>query len=215
MIKFNRTTYFDTVRESPFGGSLSQEQVDGQNTILGFWEKGPGVLGTDLRWLAYELATTKHETASTMLPIEEYGKGAGQPYGVQDPETKQTYYGRGFVQLTWRENYARATLELGLVGENDLELHADRALDPVIAAQVMHQGMVEGWFRKGQTLERYFNKTVNDPYNAREIINGDKSRIPEWSNGVSIGRLISNYHDLFLSALEEAAATPTTNPLIV
>ena len=41
-----------------------------------------------------------------MQPIEEYGKGAGHP--CADPETGQTCYGRGYVQLTWRDNYERA-----------------------------------------------------------------------------------------------------------
>jgi len=35
-----------------------------------------------------------------MQPIEEYGKGKGMKYGSPDPETGQTYYGRGFVQTT-------------------------------------------------------------------------------------------------------------------
>src|SRR5262245_40113966 len=99
---FNRQTYFDIVREEPFNGSLTQQQVDGQNIILDYWESyAPGVGWVDLRWLAYMLATTYHECAGTMWPIEEYGKGKGQSYGVPDSTTGQTYYGRGFVQLTW------------------------------------------------------------------------------------------------------------------
>ena len=82
-----------------------------------------------------------------MWPIEEYGKGKGHPYGEQDPTTKQTYYGRGFVQLTWRDNYAKATKKLGLTGANDLEWHAAQALDPIIASDIMYAGMIEGWFR--------------------------------------------------------------------
>ena len=31
----------------------------------------------DIRWLAYMMATAKHEVANTWQPIEEYGKGAG------------------------------------------------------------------------------------------------------------------------------------------
>lgn len=91
---FSREIYFDHVRKNPFGGKLTQEQVNGQNFILAAWEKDtPSV---DLRHLAYALATAMHETASTMLPISEYGKGKGHPYGKEDPETHQVYYGRGF-----------------------------------------------------------------------------------------------------------------------
>ncbi|TOE35570.1 hypothetical protein CGJ43_25525, partial [Vibrio parahaemolyticus] len=61
-----------------------------------------------LQYLAYVLATTYHETGHTMKPIEEWGKGQGRPYGEPDPETGQTYYGRGYVQLTWLANYIKA-----------------------------------------------------------------------------------------------------------
>src|SRR4051794_28194747 len=101
------------------------------NYILDTWKDAPP--SDDLRWLAYALATTFHETAATMLPIAEYGYGAGRPYGVSDFETDQTYYGRGFVQLTWRDNYARADRELDLFADGSLEWHADNALEPPIA----------------------------------------------------------------------------------
>jgi len=208
MIQFDRKIYFDSVRPSLFSGTLSQQQVDGQNAILADWE------GTywenDLRWLAYALATTLHETASTMWPIEEYGSPAcgGADYAKEDPETKQRYYGRGFVQLTWRANYATADSKLGLTGGKSMEWDASQALDPFNAGHVMFRGMIEGWFRsdsKGkQTLARYFSGTVDDPYGAREIINGDKSKVPSWSNGVSIGYLIKGYHEKFLTALKSS-----------
>jgi len=205
---FDRTTYFDEVRASLFGGHLTQGQVNGQEAILTRWETEPP--SDDLRHLAYCLATTKHETANEMMPIEEYGKGSGQPYGKEDPETHQAYYGRGFCQLTWRDNYRRATIELELTGDDDLEWHANRALDPIIAAEVMFIGMMEGWFRthddgKPETLARYFNPERDDAYNARDIVNGDKTVIPSWSGGVSIGHLIAEYHRHFLAALQMAA----------
>jgi hypothetical protein len=204
-MSFDRKKYFDSVRASLFSGGLSQRQVDGQEAILGQWERGAGIVHPDLRHLAYPLSTTYHETSKEMWPIEEYGKGSGQPYGKQDPETKQTYYGRGYVQLTWRDNYRRATDELGLTGEYDLEWNAAKALDPQIAADVMFRGMEEGWFRTSgtpNTLSKYFNPNVDDAYTAREIINGDKHIVPSWSNGVSIGNLCKGYHQKFLTALQ-------------
>jgi len=212
---FDRTAYFDSVRASLFAGNLSQQQVDGQNDIIDVWETLPARfpdLKLDVRWLAYMLATTYHETSQEMWPIEEYGKGSGMSYGKPDPETGQTYYGRGYVQLTWKDNYARATTELELTGLDDLVWHAANALDPVIAAKVMYRGMYRGWFRsdsKGpQTLPRYFSDTVDDAYTAREIINGDKATVPSWSYGESIGILIAGYHQKFLSALDAASTGP-------
>lgn len=208
-MQFERSIYFDAVRRSLFPKGMKQQQVDGQEYILAQWEKR--YPDGDPRHLAYMLATTKHETANTMWPVEEYGKGKGRSYGVADPHTGQTYYGRGFVQLTWRENYARASQELGLTGENDLVLHPNVALVPEVAADIMFAGMTEGWFRTGadgkpQTLARYFNGTRHDAYGAREIINGDKTSIPNWSGGVSIGRVIAGYHEHFLAALIAASA---------
>lgn len=207
---FNRTVFFDSVRDSLFHGGMSQSQVDGMNAILSAWEVEPW--SDDPRWLAYCLATTFHETSQEMQPIEEYGKGEGMSYGNPDPETGETYYGRGYVQLTWKDNYQRATDELGLSGPDDLVWHPERALNPTIAADTMFIGMVEGWFRSDdngrETLERYFNPDVNDPYGAREIINGDKTKVPSWSGGVSIGNLIKGYHNDFLAALDAAALAP-------
>lgn len=213
---FDRTKYFDSVRASLFSGTLTQQQVDGQNAILADWEGSYSA--NDLRWLAYPLATTMHETASTMWPIEEYGKGAGMDYGKKDPETGQTYYGRGYVQLTWRDNYANASQKLGFApkSESDFEWTASNALDPFLAGHVMFRGMIEGWFRsdsKGrQTLARYFNDKTDDAYTAREIINGDKATVPGWSSGVSIGNLIKGYHGKFLAALKASQVQPSPGP---
>lgn len=207
-MKFDRKIYFDAVRKSLFSDGMTQQQVDGQNYILTQWEaKAPS---DDLRHLAYMLATTKHETAHTMWPIEEFGKGRGKQYGARDPETGQTYYGRGLVQLTWRENYKRASEKLGLTGENDLEWHPNVALVPEVAADIMFVGMSEGWFRTGsdgkpQTLDRYFNATRHDAYGAREIINGDKK---------TNGRLIAGYHDKFLTALIAAKEDDSPVPAV-
>ena len=37
----NRKIYFDNVRIMPFGGVMTQQQVDGQNIILDRWEFDP------------------------------------------------------------------------------------------------------------------------------------------------------------------------------
>lgn len=202
-IHFDRETYFNAVRGPLFGGSMTEGQVIGQEALLLAWETNP--LSDDLRHLAYCLATTKHETANEMLPIEEYGKGKGHEYGLPDPDTGQTYYGRGYVQLTWADNYLNASTELHLIGDDDIYQHADRALDPKIAADVMFRGCMEGWFRPPNNLPKFFSDVANDAYGCREVVNGDKHIIPSWSNGVSIGKLIAGYHDHFLAALHKSA----------
>jgi putative chitinase len=213
---FNRTVFFDCVRVAPFGGFLSQDQVDGMEALLVTWEES--YPDEDLRHLAYPLATTKHETANTMQPIAEYGKGEGKPYGVEDSVTHQIYYGRGFCQLTWVDNYIRADAELDLTGERSCYWHADNALELDIASRILFRGMMEGWFRthedgEPETLARYFSETRDDPFNAREIINGDRNYSSSVS-GKTIGELIADYHDAFHDALVAAhnAYVPKAEP---
>jgi hypothetical protein len=160
----DRKKFYDHVRQNPFGGTMTQRQVDGCNFILDQWEQR--YPNGDMRWLAYCLATCKWETGHTMQPVEEWGHGAGHPYGVRDPKTGQIYDGRGDVQLTWEQNYEKMGVLLGL----DLVNHPELALNPKIAADIMFIGMEQGLFT-GVGLSRYFND-MEDPVNARRIING-------------------------------------------
>ena len=210
MLRFDREIFFNSVRPTLFSDSLSQQQVDGMNAILAVFEARALLGGSrDLRHLAYPLSTTYHECSQAMWPIEEYGKGEGMAYGQPAGPYDEIYYGRGLVQLTWWENYVKARNELHLSGENDLERYPQRALDPFIAAAIMFRGMTAGWFRTAddgdpENLERYFSDVNDDAFEAREIINGDKNKVPSWSNGKSIGQLCVDYHEKFLAALEEA-----------
>lgn len=179
----NRDTFFAKARVHPFGGRFTQAQVDGLNAILDGWEKR--YPDGDKRWLAYILATTKWETDSTMRPIEEYGRGAGRSYGRPDPSTGQTYYGRGYVQLTWKDNYDKLSRLL----EVDLVNHPELALDPKIAADIMFMGMERGLFT-GLGLKYFFNGTHDDPVGARKII-----------NGTDRAEQIASIHRAFLEAL--------------
>lgn len=131
---------------------------------------------TDVRWAAYLLATVKHECADTWLPIEEYDKGAGQLYGAPVQVTApdgtaytNTYYGRGYVQLTWRLNYDRMGDAIGL--GNGLVLHPEHALEPVTAYRIASHGMRHGSFT-GKGFQDYIHDNACDYVNARRIING-------------------------------------------
>jgi hypothetical protein len=205
MMRFKRDVYFDAVRGPLFSGIMNQEQVDGQEYILSMWEKY--VNGHDLRWLAYFLATALHETAATMQPVAEYGKGSGQPYGEPVAETGEAYYGRGYVQLTWDDNYKRADSEFDWHDEESCYLHPDRQLQGPIAARTGYRGMMNAWFRSGKQFDVFFNADKDDPYHARDIINGDMDMKPSWGGGQTYGQIIADYHHNFLSALEASATT--------
>src|SRR5258708_1670261 len=98
--RVDRSGFFPRIRATVFRGFMNQSQVDGLNFLLDEWDGEP----SDRSFLAYMLATVFHETDATMQPIAEYGKGHGQPYGIVQPNG-QRYYGRGYVQLTWPNNY--------------------------------------------------------------------------------------------------------------
>ena len=153
----DKAVFFNVVRHAPFPNKLAQSQVDGMNAILDEWEKR-GL--DDKRWLAYILATTYHETAFTMQPIEEIGRGAGRAYGHTH------FYGRGFVQLTWEKNYQTMSNRLQV----DLVSHPEKALNLKIATQILFEGMIDGLFT-GKSLRHYFGED-SDWYNARKVING-------------------------------------------
>lgn len=127
----------------------------------------------DRRWVAYLLATIRHETAFTFAPIEEIGHGAGLPYGAPDAHTGLVYYGRGYVQLTWWGNYQHFGDVLGV----DLQRNPALALDPATSYRIASLGMRRGMFT-GVGLGRYINDQGCDYMNARRVINGtDKAEL--------------------------------------
>lgn len=148
--------------------------AEGFSTLISALSTDPDI--SDIRWAAYMLATVQHECANRWQPIEEYGKGAGRPYGVpvrvQDVNGityTNTYYGRGFVQLTWKLNYDKVGQAIGM--EHGLVLHPEHALEPQTAYRIMSYGMRAGAFT-GKKLSDYINDQQSDYLNARRIING-------------------------------------------
>lgn len=195
----DRKAFYDKIRNDLFH-VLTQNHVDGTNALLDEWEKDRAA--EDVRWLGYVLATAYHETAKTMQPIEEYGRGKGRPYGVSnqitDSVSQVAYYGRGYCQLTWKKNYEFASQSCGV----DLVRHPELALDPSIAANIICDGMKEGWFT-GKRLRDYFNADRDDPVGARHIINGSDR-----------ADLVASYYRHFANALTEAKKPDTPDPYV-
>jgi putative chitinase len=225
-MSIDRAAFFAAVRASPFGGRLTQPQVDGMEAMLATGGTLPRA------HLGYALATAFHETGRTMQPVVENlnytsaariravwptrfpSEAAAAPYvrspralanrvyggrlGNTEPDDGWRYRGRGLVQITGRDNYARAGRQLGvdLVGDPDL------ALRPDLAAGILFAGMAQGWFT-GRKLADYFNDTVNDPVNARRIV-----------NALDRAETIAGYHRAFLAALEAAARPGPADPAV-
>ena len=181
--------FFDQINKSLFDNRLSGSQKSGINYKLAAFELHNI---KDVRWKAYMLATSFHETARTMQPVEEIGKGRNKPYGKRykyngehytNPDN--IYFGRGDIQLTWFENYELMgrLLNLPLLERPEL------ALQPDISARIMIIGMTRGLFT-GVSLSNFFNSYKNDPFNARKIV-----------NGIDRAKLIEGYYFRFLEGL--------------
>lgn len=157
-MKIDKDFFYKTSRNLKLFTALSQRQVDSINLLLDNAE----VYFTDKRHIAYLLATTYHETAYTMLPIKEYGS-------VEYLKSKKyyPYYGRGYVQITWLDNYRAFSKITGY----DLVKDPDICYKPEVAAKIACHGMLHGSFT-GKKLVDYFNDKKTDPINARKIING-------------------------------------------
>ncbi|MBF8458394.1 hypothetical protein IV494_14515 [Kaistella sp. G5-32] len=146
----------------------------------------------DVSKISYLLATAKHETGSTFNPVEEanwlswkirkkYFEEMYDPIlgknekrrsmalknenNVQGDGVK--YFGRGYVQITWKKNYRKMGEKFGV----DLVNNPEKVLDPDLAMKIMIYGSEEGKFT-GVSLNHYINSKKTDYYNARRVING-------------------------------------------
>lgn len=184
-------------------GKLSQSQVDAINFIVDAMDRDKSITYPQG---AYILATTWHETATTMLPIAEYGKGKGRPYGTWQRNSKgelyaykngnrntvylqseypHLYYGRGETQNTWFDNYDK----LSKVFSVDFLKNPDLLLTQEWSTPVTIYSMKNGLYT-GRKLSDYIHQSKKDYVNARRIINGtDKAN------------LIAGYADTFEKAL--------------
>ncbi|MGK6342036.1 hypothetical protein ACMGDK_07350 [Chryseobacterium sp. DT-3] len=142
--------------------------------------------------IAYMLATAKHETGETFDPVEEanwlswnvrkkyfeemydpiLGKNEKRrSMALENENTAQgdgeKYFGRGYVQLTWKKNYRRMQEKFKV---NFVD-NRNNALDHELAMKIMIYGSEEGIFT-GMKLSNYINDNKKDYYNARRVING-------------------------------------------
>lgn len=192
----NEPAFWDAMRTGIMGPKLETFEVIGTTQILG------AMNGLPISWVACSLATSWHETAHTMAPIKEMGGNAyltrmyditgqrpalARKMGNTTPGDGLKYPGRGYVQLTWKTNYERATTKLRalgiLKGNESLVDNPELAMRPDYAAAILRWGMVEGWFT-GKKFSSYLSSDPNARgsrtgfVNSRYIINGqDKAAL--------------------------------------
>lgn len=199
----NRAAFYAALRKRDsgiFGTSLRQAQVDGMERLLS------AVHGRPVSHAAYLLATAYHETGFTMQPIREaFGKSDGDtinrlekawkagklgqvraPYWRPDA-TGKAWFGRGYVQLTHRDNYAKAAAITGV----DLLSDPSKAMHPEIAATILVEGCTAGIFT-GARLSQYL---PGDYVGARRVVNGqDKAhQIATYARAFEAALLAAGY----------------------
>jgi putative chitinase len=155
----NLKTFFDNVRDSVFGGSLSQDQVDGCQRIIAYRDSHwPKMVDAEL---AYLLASAEWETGHSLQPVEEGFPLRGD--ALRNYQTKLRYYpwyGRGLIQITWKANYEKFGIE-----------KPEDALSWDVALRVMFEGCIKGMFT-GHKLADYISAKRQDYVNARRVVNG-------------------------------------------
>lgn len=173
---FNRKKFFDGYR--PTFSALNQAQVDALNFLLDTFEQSSR--WSNLRSIAYALATIRRETGDTYQPITERGtRTYFQKYesrkslGNTEKGDGYKFRGRGFAQITGRKNYTAASKSLDI----DLVNNPKLALNPETAFKILTWGMLGGNFT-GKKLGEYINSKKCDYENARRTVNGtDKAAL--------------------------------------
>lgn len=213
--KIDRTSFYANFPASKlFGRKLTATRQVGFDALFDVWDAAPHY--DFIEWLAYALATAWHETQATMHPVREglaksdpeavaivteYCRNKGITNYAARHANGQSYYGRGYVQLTFADNYIKMGQELGL--GKQLYDTPDKVLDPAIGAQILLTGLVKGKFRpKFGTLFDYFNAHEQLWFAARDLVNGDKNDAPKWADGKTIGELVAGYARAFRSVIK-------------
>lgn len=209
----DRAYFFKQFREKFYPIKEKEKYlIDRYERLFNYWDTQPQL--TDLRWLAYILATTYHETGRSIKAVREcfgktdqasincvtrlYRRGRiKRNYAKIDKKTGKAYFGRGHVQLTWDFNYKRMGKELGM--KDQVYINPDLALHPDTSVAIMSEGMIKGLFT-GKRLSQYFNARTTNWGGARRIINGmDKYK------------LIAGYGRKFHATLRTIPGKPKTD----
>ena len=97
------------IKLKKYNPSLSSDQVSNALAMM----KACMPYTQDPRQLSYVLSTAIGE--SNLRPIKEYRASSGTYlFDVQNKYWYTGYYGRGYVQLTWKDNYAKFGRQLGI-----------------------------------------------------------------------------------------------------
>lgn len=219
----DKTAFFNAVRLSLFGGSLSGDQVKGLETVLDEWTRSGN---TDVRWLAYVLATAHHETGARFVAsvenlnysvdgllktfgrhriseadVRKYGRSGLRP--ANQPAIANLIYGGEWGRENLGNTKPTDGWDMrgrGLVQITGRANYAKYGLadQPTTAAEIGTAARValDGMVNgrfTGKRLSNYFDHDTDDPIGARRIVNPDGN-----------GDEIAVYYRKYLAALKAA-----------
>lgn len=187
--RIDKAKFYSEIRDDFSIYRNEGDHYRGTDAILNYWNAHAEL--KDSRWLAYILATAYHETARKMFPVREtlassdaqaisrlssHSCCRNSTYWHVVQETGKSYFGRGYVQLTWATNYKRADQRFSIDTNNDRPSSyywtPDLALQPDSSIRITYDGMIYGWFT-GHCLLRHFHPDREAAWkDARRIING-------------------------------------------
>lgn len=177
-MEFDRTNFFNDYK-GRFGTITNNQIVQGLEFLLGEIEKD--VQFTILRQIAYVLATVKGETGIFQPIKEKRASQIKQPklWATQNKYWNTGFMGRGYIQITWRDNYLKAGQKLTGVTVNNITIgkdtfvnNPDLVMQPKFAYLIISRGMREGWFTT-KKLGDYIKEGSPPNYvGARYIVNG-------------------------------------------
>lgn len=152
-------------------------------------------LGMTLEESAFVLANANHETAQFKYMYEIDGRNQAVRLNYQGGAE---YFGRGYIQLTHRNNYEMWSkwLNRDLVANPNIV-----AEDLDLSAHIACSGIQHGSFTAIEGGIRSFN---SDWYNARALVNGDKHKRAgcEGNNCWTIGTKIKDLTNHYISIIK-------------
>jgi len=210
---FDRERFHEAYKNEFKSIVLKKEHVDGLNKLLGFVERDREM--TNLKVTAYLLATIHHETYwpqtnERYVPITEGGNKAyfndydpvlageqklrdrAKQFGNTAEGDGYKYRGRGYIQITWKNNYQKCAD----IFRRDLVNNPDLALEPQLSYNIASYGMRMGIFT-GKKIGKYINGSVADYVKARAVINGKGDQAEK------IAEYASKFERILASSIEQ------------
>lgn len=181
--------FWNTIRSGLFRGKMTQGAVDTVNAIVDCYYAYYLTTGNQ-NHLAYILATAYHESYHHTLnpewnPVREgfaktnfgairavtmmYESGRIKTNYALPHTNGLSYYGRGFVQVTWPDNYKRVG---DLIGE-DLYNNPDLLIESIdVSAKALVIGSMEGVYTGRKVSDYTLPDGSFDAFSARRVVNG-------------------------------------------